>query len=89
MTPAECLMKLYNAIPAPDRDGDGKPDLWEREMSLETAEALIAMADGGDIDVICGRVLRVSVPKMCDGTETYAAYDKANGKGAARKALKS
>lgn len=88
MTPAEVLMALYNAIPPPDRDGDGKPDLWERSMSIDQAEDYIAMCQGGEIDVINGRVIRISVPALCEGTETFKRYDNAHGRNAAKNAMK-
>lgn len=84
MTPAEIIMRLYNAAPpVPDEDRPGCPPI-----DIEYAEGLVAMAAGGELDRLHGRALGVSLPAIEAGTETFSKYDEAYGRGAAARALK-
>lgn len=87
MTPAEIIQRLYNAAPPADRDGDGKPDLWEKPMTLEEAEQIAVMASGGMLDQHNGRALRIDMRLLEAGTLDLRGYDEEHGQGAGVRAL--
>lgn len=63
------------------------PDLWEKPLTLEEAEQICMFSAGGELDMYNGRLLRLDMRRVEDGTETFAGYDEVHGEGAAARAL--